>query len=83
VGEVGLVTDIDMPLTDDDMPRFTVLAQDALALDVLRFYIDECHRRGLHRQAEQVVQAHAEMADWRKRHPDRIKNPDHTHRPVR
>jgi len=82
VGEVGLVTDIDVPLTDDDMPKFTILAQDMLAVEAVEAYAGLCREHGLHWQAEQVDKAIAEIRQWQWRNRDRLKAPDHAHVPA-
>jgi hypothetical protein len=79
-GQGGLVTD---PCgVDDPMPVFVIKAKDDLAIHAIREYHDLCVERGLDDQANEVEAAIDEMIEWRDRHEDEIKPPDHRHVPV-
>lgn len=67
---------------DDPMPVFTLLAKDMLALDTVEAYRELCSSARLHDQADEVRKAWREMFEWRRRHPDAVKMPDHPHVPA-
>ena len=66
----------------DPMPVFTIKAQDRLAVSTVHAYQKLCMAYGLREQATEVGKALAEFLDWRRRHPDLVKLPDHVHVPV-
>lgn len=72
-----------VPLQEDPMPVFTIKAQDLLADDTIRAYFDLCVAAGLRSQADEVLAARTEIREWQTRNRDRMKLPDHHHRPVR
>jgi hypothetical protein len=61
------------------MPVFTIKAKDNLALRAVDAYRALCVKEGLTEQAEQVVEAYAEMVSWRLHHPDLCHQSDHKH----
>jgi hypothetical protein len=67
---------------DDPMPVFTLKAKDELAVGIVAAYQTACRARGLHRQADEVQKAIEELVDWRARHTDLVKLPDHEHVPA-
>lgn len=67
----------------DPQPVFTIKAQDLLADDTLRAYYDLCVAADLPGQAAEVLAARTEFRAWQVRNRDRMKLPDHQHRPVR
>jgi hypothetical protein len=67
----------------DPMPVFTIKAKDNFSLGTIAWYRNLCMEHGLVRQAGEVDKAYNEIRDWRERHPDQMKMPDHTHVPAR
>jgi hypothetical protein len=66
----------------DPMPVFTIKAQDNLALETIARYRGLCEGHELWEQAREVEKASDEIADWRERHPEAMKMPDHKHVPA-
>lgn len=66
----------------DPMPVFVIRAKDALAVPVLRTYIQECQEHGLAEQAMAVHAAVDEIRAWQQRNIDLTKLPDHPHVPA-
>jgi hypothetical protein len=67
---------------DDPMPVFVIKAKDGLAPRAVNAYLDLCEDGGLGAQAAQVALALDEIVEWRCRHPDLVKTPDHKHVPA-
>ena len=63
----------------DPMPVFTIKAKDRLAVSAVHAYQKLCMAYGIREQAAEVGKALAEILDWRRRHPQLIKLPDHVH----
>ena len=68
---------------DPTMPLFVLKAKDTLATETVAAYRELCVQRGLHEQAHEVDRALAEIIEWRLRHADQVKDPDHKHVPHR
>ena len=64
------------------MPVFTIQAKDRLAVAALIAYQVLCDEWHLPQQVAEVEKAIEEMVAWRKRNPQRVKIPDHTHVPA-
>lgn len=67
---------------EDPMPVFTLKAKDKLALLAVQHYELLCRERGLDDQADEVVKAIDEMAEWRHRHRSLVRLSDHPHVPA-
>lgn len=64
------------------MPVFVLKAQDKLAPFTVEAYHGLCCAAGLYDQACEVSDALEEIVAWQRRHPDRVKMPDHKHVPA-
>lgn len=62
-----------------EMPVFTILAKDKLALRALSAYHLLCVEAGLQKQAHEVMLAMSEIHAWQKKNEDLMKMPDHKH----
>ena len=60
-------------------PQFHMRAKDNCTLPAVKQYLQECLKRGLHDQAQEVVTAVDEIQQWRDENPDKCKDPDHKH----
>lgn len=65
-----------------EMPVFTILAKDKLALRTLAAYHLLCVELNLDSQALEVFKAMKEMSNWQKDNPELMKVSDHKHVPV-
>ena len=67
---------------DDPMPVFVLKAKDKIAPLIVARYAEACLARGWDDQAAEVERALDEINEWRERHFDLVKAPDHKHVPV-
>lgn len=65
------------PIKRGAEPIFTLRAQDALAVPVLRKYIDECHEHGLIEQAGKAGESLAAFRDWQHENDEHTKLPNY------
>jgi hypothetical protein len=66
----------------DPEPVFVFRAQDALVMSGITAYYSKCLIAGLKEHAAEVNKAMQEIREWQRRHPDRVKLPDHKHQPA-
>lgn len=66
----------------DPEPVFVFRAQDKGAMSAIATYYSWCLINGLTEHGAEVQKAMHEMRDWQTRNPDRMKYPDHKHKPV-
>lgn len=66
----------------DPMPVFVIKAKDKIAPLIVAQYAEACRARGWDDQAAEVDKALDEINEWRDRHRDLVKVPEHKHVPA-
>lgn len=62
---------------DPEMPVFTLLAKDALAIETVEFWLKLAVESGVNQTKISKVQEHLEwLIEWRQAHPERMHIPD-------
>ena len=62
---------------DPDMPVFTLLAKDLLAVPTVKKWLEEARKKGVNPFKIEVVEAHLhDLERWAKDNPERMQLPD-------
>lgn len=62
---------------DPDMPVFTLLGKDTLAIDTIRFWLNSARVQGVNREKQVKVQEHLDaMIAYRDSRPEKMQIPD-------
>ena len=60
-----------------DMPVFTLLGQDSLAVDTVKYWLQRAELLGVNKGKLIRVREHLEaLAKYRQEHPEKMKRPD-------